>query len=340
MTAPAESRHMPRVPRGWIEEEITFASASGTVYATWLHPLDTGTPRPAALLIAGSGPTDRNGDSVDGKGNVLRLGSLQAVARTYAAHGMPSLRYDKLGSGKTGLGTVGQQQPKFEMFRDQSERALATLAGRPGVDRTRLIVVGHSEGGLHAQLLALGRKPGLPTVRGINLLTPLPTRFLDILVDQLTNRFQAAVAAGQITPEQGRELTRQVTSAMKAIREGKPLPTLDEHLTGIFFPQIVPYLRQIDSFDPVTLAGQTRADLHVLLACGDVDVQVGCPDVHRLADGFTGLYRAPRFVTLTGVNHVLKEDPTGWAYLQDLPYSARLGQEIGRFAAALRAPTP
>ncbi|WP_116115938.1 alpha/beta hydrolase [Austwickia chelonae] len=331
----AEPRHMPRVPQGWVEEEIAFPSASGTVYGTWFHPIDTGEARPAALLIAGSGPTDRNGNSaVPG---FRTLGSLQAVARIYAAQGVPSLRYDKLGSGKTGMGTVGQRPPTLEMFRDQSERAFVELSRRPGVDQGRLIAVGHSEGGLFAQLLTLGERPGVPVPRGINLLAPLPERYLDVIAEQLVRQVDSALAAGQLSPEEAGDIKRELAAAVAAIRAGKPLPELKGLLAQIFNPGVALYLQQIDRHDPAVLAGRARAGTEVLVTCSEADIQVGCPEVHRLADGFTGLYLGPRFVALKGVNHVLKEDASRdpRLYSADVPYSTQLKTEITRFAARL-----
>ena len=85
----------------WVDQPVSFQAGGLTVYATYRHPAAATSPMPAVLLIAGSGPTDRNGNSALLPGPV---GTLQAVADWLSADGVASLRYDKLGSGQTGLG--------------------------------------------------------------------------------------------------------------------------------------------------------------------------------------------------------------------------------------------
>ena len=82
-----------------MDDEVTFVADGLTIYGTYRHRADS-PPGPAALLISESGNTDRNGDNaVAGK-----IGTLRAIAGLLSDRGVASLRYDKVGTGRTGLG--------------------------------------------------------------------------------------------------------------------------------------------------------------------------------------------------------------------------------------------
>ena len=90
---------------GWVDDEVTFTADGLTIHGTYRHERDAA-PGPAALLISESGNTDRNGDNaVAGPvGNMRQLAELLSDRKVVA-----SLRYDKIGTGKTGLGPYAQR---------------------------------------------------------------------------------------------------------------------------------------------------------------------------------------------------------------------------------------
>ena len=173
----------------WVDQPVSFQAGGLTVYATYRHPAaGASSPRPAVLLIAGSGPTDRNGDSALLPGPI---GTLRAVADWLSADGVASLRYDKLGSGQTGLGPYADHPATIGIapFEQEAAAALRFLARQPGVVGARLGVIGHSEGALFALLLADGADPRgsgsgpLPSVRALGLLEPISERYHDVIGD-------------------------------------------------------------------------------------------------------------------------------------------------------------
>ena len=83
----------------WVEDEVTFVADGLTIHGTYRHQPDA-SAAPAALLISESGNTDRNGDNaVAGP-----VGNMRQLAEYLSDHGVASLRYDKVGTGRTGLG--------------------------------------------------------------------------------------------------------------------------------------------------------------------------------------------------------------------------------------------
>ena len=83
----------------WVDDEVSFDADGLTIHGTYRHQQDAG-PGPAALLISESGPTDRNGDNAV----VGPIGNMRQLAEQLSDSGVASLRYDKVGTGKTGLG--------------------------------------------------------------------------------------------------------------------------------------------------------------------------------------------------------------------------------------------
>ena len=81
----------------WVDQSVTFTSGTMTVYATFRHPANRTEIVPGVVLIAGSGPTDRNGNSATDTGPV---DTLKMLADWLSQDGVATLRYDKLGSGR------------------------------------------------------------------------------------------------------------------------------------------------------------------------------------------------------------------------------------------------
>ena len=327
--ASATDRGLPPLPAGWTDDEITFVSAGVTVHGTLRHPVG-GPSVPGALLIAGSGPTDRDGNSplIAGK-----VDSLKAVAGWLAQAGVASLRYDKLGSGATGLGRYATDPAAIDVaaFAGEARDALSYLASRPGIDPDRLSVYGHSEGGLFA--LQLATQATAPAVRAVGLLEPLSRRYLDLISRQIHDQVAAATAAGSMTAADGDRLLQALTAAIAQLRASGTVPAdLPAALATVFNPSSLTFLQQMDTIDPVELARTLPAAFPVLLTCSDADIQISCEDVDQLATGLTTTRLD--LVKLTGVSHVLKQDPSRSPanYGAALPFSPRLGDALVAFA--------
>jgi uncharacterized protein len=127
-------------------EEFTFIAADGVELAGTLELPDADRPAPAALLLVGSGEVDRDSDHPK-----LALGVTRELAAALAQAGIASLRYDKRGVGASGGDFL---TTTFDDARQDAVDALAALRGHPAVDPARVLVIGHSEGAVHATSLA------------------------------------------------------------------------------------------------------------------------------------------------------------------------------------------
>jgi dienelactone hydrolase len=319
-----------------VDSEVNFPAAGVNVHATLHHRAAPSRPAPAVLLIAGSGPTDRNGNNPQIRGSVDTLSS---IATVLGDNGVVSLRYDKLGTGTTELGRYATNPALIgvEAYQQQASAALAFLAAQPEVNPARLGVIGHSEGALFAlQLATTPPTLGSPTVHALALLEPLSKRYLDVVADQLNTKIDSVESVGRTTPAQADAARRALASTIASIRADGTVPSgLPPGLKRLFNAQNARFLSEIDKIDPAGLAAQLPAGFPVLLTCSDADSQVTCADVAHLTVGLAHAHTQLEQIALTGVDHVLKEDPSGTAthYGDPLPFSGQLRDALAVFAS-------
>ena len=329
---------IPALAPGWVAQPVTFEAGGVTIHGTYTHPgsAAAGTV-PAALLIAAYGSsTDRN-DNAPGQ---MDRNTFVAVANWLSADGVASLRYDKLGSGQTGWGKYAAhpEQAGIGPYEQEAVAALTFLAGQRQVDRARLAVFGHSEGGIYALLLASGLAGPAPKVRAVGLLEPVPMRFLDTIEQSTIASLTREVMGGYITAAQAKSTEQAFVRMVASLRRTGALPPGMQPGAGLAYTFQRPLLEltQIDRYDPAAVAAQLPAHTPVLLTCSNADGAIGCALVDHLAAGLTQDSARLDFVHLDGVNHFLKEDITQNTadYNESLPFSAQLRAALKTFLAS------
>ena len=294
------------VERVWLEKDVTFDSNGLTLHGTYRH-LSGDSVGPAALLISESGQTDRNGDN-----NVAGpVGNMRQLAEFLSERGVATLRYDKIGTGVTGLGPFAGRPADIgsAMYTDGARAALRFLAGQAGIDGDRLSVYGLGEGTIHAMLLADGSSPGAPRIHSLGLLQPLPARYLDLITGRVRTNVEAAVRVGSETQQQADSVLAAWRAAVEQVRTTGTAPVdLPDGLSAIVNPGNVKAVVESDAIDPVDVATRIPAATPVLLTCSDSDGQAPCSQMQPLVSALDRT--ALQFVELSGVNHVLRDDPT------------------------------
>ncbi|APU12595.1 Alpha/beta hydrolase family [Actinoalloteichus fjordicus] len=319
------------------DREVTFTASDGLeLHGSLRVPTHARKPVPAVLLIAGSGPTDREGNSSGISGDV---GTLRNLADTLARNGIASLRYDKLGSGQTGMGPYAEDPGRvdFDAYVEHAAEGLRFLADQPEVNQDRLMVTGHSEGGLIALVLAQDETLDVPPISSVGLLTPASLRYLTTITNQLTAQLEAGVEAGVLPREEADALLASLEEIVESLRTDGRLPdSVPPELASLFNPYNERFLHNADQYDPSELAATLPTDVSVYLACATADIQVACSDVDLVR---AGLAERPAGhttnSTLYGVNHVLKEvgsaGSDGSEYGEPLPFSRQLRIELSWF---------
>ena len=149
--------------------EITWPLDATTMYGTLVRPSGAG-PFPAVVMVAGSGPTDRDWNSPLLPGS---NGSARLIAEALAAAGIASLRYDKRASGPACNARIcGSLIGKMSMqsHLDELASAVRTLAGQAFVRDDRIFGLGNSEGTLHVLNYQI-HQPAIP-LAGLVLIAP------------------------------------------------------------------------------------------------------------------------------------------------------------------------
>lgn len=295
-----------------ISEEVTFPADGRTIPGTLTRPADATRPGPALLLLAGSGPTDRDWTSPLLPG---RNGSAKQLAEALAAEGLVVLRFDKAFSGKN----AGPPLPQLTLdtYLAEARAALALLAGRPDVDRHRIFVAGNSEGAIHATRLALAEPTAL---RGVIFLAGPGRSLRVVLASQLENQFRNAPNS---SPD-------QVEAQMKPIRDGlaefvagkevdpkslSPVPQLQAIFFNMMAKPVAGIGRPLLAFEPTAEAA--RISVPVLVLQGGKDLQVDpVLDAEPLAAALKAARRDVTFHLSPNANHVLKHEPLSVAELR------------------------
>ena len=307
---------MLKQPQGWVEDDVSFVADGLTIYGTYRHQND-GAPAPAALLISESGQTDRNGDNAV----VGPVGNMRQLAELLSEHGVASLRYDKVGTGKTGLGPYASRPAEVgsAVYTTGARAAVRFLADQPGTDKARVSVYALGEGTIHAMSLAADTTPGAPKIHSLGLLQPLPGRYLDIIT-------------GRVRADGNPATLSTWLAAVDQVRTTGTVPTqLPEGLGAILNPANVKAVVEADAIDPLALAARVPAGTPVLLTCSDSDGQASCDAERPLIEALG--HTALTVVELKGVNHVLRDDPSDNVanYAKQDPLSPQLVSALDEF---------
>ena len=316
-------------PKAWVEDEVTFVADGLTIHGTYRHQQGN-QQGPAALLISESGGTDRNGDN-----NVAGpIGNMRQLAGYLSDHGVASLRYDKVGTGQTGLGPYKDRRADVgsAVYTVGAKAAVRFLAGQAGTDQNRISVYALGEGTMHAMTLADDTSAGAPKIHSLGLLQPLAGRYLDLITSRVRTDMAAAVKGGQKTQQDADQVNAAWDAAVAEARTKSTVPAkLPESLSAILNPGNVKAVVEADAIDPLNLAARIPAGTPVLLTCSDSDGQANCTSMKPLADALA--HTSLSLVELKGVNHVLRDDPTDniAAYSKPGPLSPQLTAALDAF---------
>ncbi|MEN3538646.1 alpha/beta fold hydrolase [Microbispora sp. ZYX-F-249] len=267
--------------------DLTFTSAGERLAGTLTLPGGDG-PFPAALLIPGSGPVNRDSDH-----RRLPLGVTRQLAEALAAAGIASLRYDKRGVGAS---TGDFLASGFRDNMDDAAAALAALRGRAEIDPGRVAVAGHSEGALIATDLAAHD----PAVAAVVLLSGAAK------IGAETLRWQAARLA-PVLPALVRavlRLTRTdlVTKVTKNHERIRRTTTDVARIGGVRVN--ARWTREFLDYDPAADLAMIKAP--VLAVTGDKDLQVDPGDLTRMAELVPGPIETH---LIPDLSHILRRQP-------------------------------
>jgi pimeloyl-ACP methyl ester carboxylesterase len=296
----------PVKPYPYREEDVAFKSAGNSLGATLTIPPGKG-PFPAVLLIAGSGPHDRD-ESLIGHKPFLVLSDY------LTRKGIVVLRADKRGTGKS---TGDYANATTADFAVDAEAGVAFLKTRAKVDPHKIGLVGHSEGGVVAPMAAVAD----PDVAFIVMMAGSAVPGDQIIVEQT----RLISEAGGVSKEKADADAVKEAETLAVVKDEKDPATRDRLLgiklaaEGVPEAQLGAEIKQLNSpwfryfinYDPTTAL--RKLTIPVLAINGSLDLQV--PPAQNLPPIRKALAEAgnqhAEVDELPGLNHLFQDSKTG-----------------------------
>lgn len=267
---------------------------------------------PVALIIPGSGPTDRDGNSPLG----IRAASYRLLAQGLAAEGVTTVRIDKRGMFGSAGAVPDANAVTMADYVDDTAAWVKSVRAKTGAPCVWLI--GHSEGGL----VALTAAQEVENLCGVGLIATAGRPLGEVIKSQL--RANPANAP----------FLQTANAAIDQLAAGRrvDVTALPPPLAPLFNPAVQGFLISSFALDPADLAAKTR--LPILIVQGGKDIQVPVADAQALK----AANPAAMLIILPNANHVLKDvagnspsDNLAAYQALDLPLSEGLVSGIAAF---------
>ena len=260
------------------EESIILKTSTGDIDGTLTLP-DSKTGVTVVLIIAGSGPTDRNGNQESTENN-----SLKFIAEELLKNGIASVRYDKRGIGRSQDAMSAEKDLRFETYINDVKDWVAFLAKDKRF--TKIIIAGHSEGSLLGMIAAENNK----------------------FVNAFVSIAGAGRPADEILKEQLDKAPKDVKDVIfpmiDTLKKGDTVGNVPVIFYGLFRPSVQPYMISWLKYNPQTEI--KKLEIPVLILQGLTDVQVKETDANLLSKA----QPKAELKLIKNMNHVLKDCDT------------------------------
>jgi pimeloyl-ACP methyl ester carboxylesterase len=248
------------------EQEVDFPGDGLTLHGTLERPPEM----PAMLLLQGSGPVDRDGNIPE----VFETNLEKQVAQALARAGVATLRYDKRSSDKTQIPTDTDAIAAFLDWNNIVGDAVAAwrfLREQPGIDRQRVGIFGHSEGGVLAlaaaqQLLDAGEAPA------VLVLAATPGRPMGEVVREQIERIMKQKG---VDHHDAAKLLNTLDKIQEEVSETGEIPDdVPASLKPLYKPELGAYWQSLLQLDPAELAKLFPGPVLIIEGTADKQVSV------------------------------------------------------------------
>jgi pimeloyl-ACP methyl ester carboxylesterase len=254
--------------------DVEVATPSGTLVGTIDLPSGKG-PWPVVLFIAGSGPTDRDGNSGE-----LKNDCLKQLGQSLAKRGIAALRYDKRGVGASAAAGPDETKLSIAIYADDAAAWIKKLHADKRF--TKVAALGHSEGSL------------------VGILAAKQAQYDALISVAGAGRGLGAVLRDQLKQSLPAELDSKAIAILAELEAGRTVKDVPAPLMALLRPSVQPYLMSWLKYDPAKeIAGLS---VPILVVQGSTDVQVSVDDAKLLA----GNNRRATLVIIENMNHVMK----------------------------------
>ena len=254
-----------------METKVTLETNSGQIIGT-LTTTKKFTNVPVALIIAGSGPTDRDGNSVYTKNNVYKK-----LAYGLAEKNIASLRYDKRGVAESKPALKNESDIRFENYISDASEWIKFL--KKDKRFTKVIVMGHSEGSLIGMIAARNADMFI-SIAGVGQTSD------KTLKEQLS-----------VQPKEYQDLSYPIIDSLK---KGKTVENVNPKVASLFRSSVQPYMISWFKYDPQIEI--KKLNIPILILQGTKDIQVTVEDAKRLSKANP----KSQIELMDKMNHILK----------------------------------
>lgn len=288
------------------ESEVIIENSVCKIYGTLMLPYTSNNEKiPVVLIIAGSGPTDRDGNNIQMKNN-----SLKFLAQELAKHNIASLRYDKRAVAKSEIENFNEEKLIFDDYVEDAKLWVNFL--KRDSRFSEIIIAGHSEGSLIGMIAA----EASTTDKYISLNgAGLPAD--SILKAQLYTNAPQYYA--------------QSVTLIDSLKQGKLIKNYPPALYSLFRPSIQPYLISWMKYEPKTEIAKLK--IPVLIIQGNTDIQMTTENAYLLSEAKP----EATLKIIENMNHIFKESSIEYNaniatyYQPNLPVKAELVDIIVEF---------
>ncbi len=283
------------------EEEVSWQVMGIDIFGTIVAP-DDDNAHPGIVMVAGSGPTDRDWCSpiLPGKNGSGRL-----LAEALAREGYVSLRYDKMASGPNVMENLPKFSGKLSMETHLDEVAGAALALNScrNVARNQIFALTSSEGAIHAVNYQLGEKH--PKFRGL-IMTGAPGRSVgEVARSQLSEQGKNIPGADLILAKYDEAVEQFLHGIPMEFDNGIP-EGVKILLRAMESPHNLPFSRELWAYSISEHASSIQVPVLVLI--GKKDIQVSWKEDGKVLEEALSQNRDATFSYPENANHVLKHE--------------------------------
>jgi len=251
---------------------------SGSISGTLAMPKNAADKIPVVLIIAGSGPTDRDGNSPK---LGLASNAYKMIANELGKNGFASLRYDKRLVGQS-VSSTKENELRFEDYVDDAVGLINMLNDDQRF--SKIIILGHSEGSLVGMMAANGQP-----VKAFISVAGAGDSADKIMTEQMKSK--------------GALISDGFNRMLDSLKRGKTTDNIDPSLYPYARPSIQKYLMSWFRYNPIREIKKIK--IPILILQGTTDLQVTVSDAEKLKKAKSDAI----LDIIPGMNHIMKDAP-------------------------------
>lgn len=258
---------------GFDELEIGIAAKGVNLSGTLTMPAHANSKIPLVIIIAGSGPTDRN---CNGQG--FKSDAYKKMATQLALNGIATYRYDKRGIGKSTVENFKEEDVNFEVMIDDAKAIITHF--EKDTRFSKMTIAGHSEGSL-VGMMAVTENQKYISIAGSGF--PIS----EILKEQLKDKLGP--------------MKNVVYAKIDSLQQGKNVANDLMGLESLFRPSVQPFLKTWMALNPAKEIKKLKCP--ILIVNGTHDLQVSEKNALALNKANSN----SKLVLVPNMNHLLTE---------------------------------